>query len=128
MNHIKVFVLDEADQMLEMGFKPAIKEIISFLPKDRQTLLFSATVPPSLIKVANIAVKPDYKFINTIPVNEQQTHKKVPQECQIVKFKDYFLAIFCAIQSELKRNPSNFKIMVFLGTTGFTSFMADFYR
>jgi superfamily II DNA/RNA helicase len=51
------------------------------LPKERQTLLFSATVPNSLLEVADVAVQPDYKFINTIPVDEQHTHKKVPQEC-----------------------------------------------
>ena len=42
---VKVLVLDEADQMLEMGFRKVIDKIITFLPKERQTLLFSATVP-----------------------------------------------------------------------------------
>lgn len=49
---IKYFILDEADRMLDMGFLAAIENISSYLPKKRQTLLFSATMPPKMKKFA----------------------------------------------------------------------------
>jgi ATP-dependent RNA helicase RhlE len=48
LDDVKVFVLDEADRMLDMGFWPSVRRIVAALPRERQTLLFSATIPPSI--------------------------------------------------------------------------------
>lgn len=48
LSHIDTLILDEADRMLDMGFFPDIKRIVEALPKERQTLLFSATMPPEV--------------------------------------------------------------------------------
>jgi ATP-dependent RNA helicase RhlE len=52
LDRIEVLVLDEADQMLDMGFIPDVRRILSAVPKQRQTLLFSATMPPVIAKLA----------------------------------------------------------------------------
>jgi ATP-dependent RNA helicase RhlE len=49
---VQVLVLDEADRMLDMGFLPDLRRILSYLPQPRQTLLFSATLPPAIAALA----------------------------------------------------------------------------
>jgi len=59
LKDIQVFILDEADRMLDMGFVHDIKKILTFLPAKRQSLFFSATMPPEIQKLAdNILYKP----------------------------------------------------------------------
>jgi ATP-dependent RNA helicase RhlE len=59
LHHIELFVLDEADRMLDMGFIHDVKRIITHLPVKRQTLFFSATMPPEISKLADtILVNP----------------------------------------------------------------------
>ena len=57
LDYVETFVLDEADRMVDMGFAPDLKRIIKLLPTERQTLLFSATMPPELNKVAKEALR-----------------------------------------------------------------------
>ncbi len=57
LRDINVLVLDEVDRMLDMGFLPVVKDIIARCPKNRQTLFFSATVPPEIQAVASFALR-----------------------------------------------------------------------
>ncbi len=59
LQHLNLFVLDEADRMLDMGFVHDVKKVIAKLPAKRQTLFFSATMPPEIVKLADtILVNP----------------------------------------------------------------------
>ncbi len=53
LSHLEIFILDEADRMLDMGFIHDVKRIIKFLPQKRQTLLFSATMPDEIKKLSS---------------------------------------------------------------------------
>ncbi len=74
LHHIQIFVLDEADRMLDMGFIHDVKKVIALLPTRRQNLMFSATMPPEIAKLADailvnpakVAVTPVSSTVDTI--------------------------------------------------------------
>ena len=74
-NLIDTLILDEADRMLDMGFFDDVKEIIDYFPKERQTLLYSATYPPEIESLAD-------EFMDnavTIDITEEQTKPKIQE-------------------------------------------------
>ncbi|HEX3997012.1 MAG TPA: DEAD/DEAH box helicase [Pirellulales bacterium] len=66
---VEIFVLDEADRMLDMGFMPDVRRIISRLPQKRQTLFFSATMPPEIERLAD-AILHAPERVRIAPVKE----------------------------------------------------------
>lgn len=57
LTDIEIFVLDEADRMLDMGFIHDVKKLITMLPEKRQTLFFSATMPPEIVKLSQVLLR-----------------------------------------------------------------------
>ncbi len=78
LNDIKILVIDEADRMLDMGFIPDIEKIVSKIPPIRQTLLFSATMPPEIQKLAD-------KFLSNPKTIKVEPPAKAPIEQFLVK-------------------------------------------
>ncbi len=57
LSHVECVILDEADRMLDMGFSDDIMKIISYMPKERQTVMFSATLPPKIRELAKTILR-----------------------------------------------------------------------
>jgi len=74
LSHVSFFILDEADRMLDMGFSEDIMQIVKYLPKERQTIMFSATMPQKIIDLA--------KTILTDPVEVKLAVSKPAEKIQ----------------------------------------------
>ncbi len=82
LDQVRIVVLDEADHMFDMGFAPQIRRIMVALPKERQTMLFSATMPPAIMQIASAHMKLPVR-IEIAPAGT--TAERVTQEMFIIR-------------------------------------------
>jgi ATP-dependent RNA helicase RhlE len=80
LDNLKILILDEVDRMLDMGFVKDVKKIIGLCPRERQTLFFSATVPPEIEEVARFALRNPARVEIGVSrtVNKSVTHAFYP--------------------------------------------------
>jgi len=113
MKELQVLILDEADRMLDMGFHDDIMRIISHLPEKRQTLMFSATMPPKILQLAktilhdpvevSVALSKPPESIRQLAYSVYDT-QKIPVIQHILAQKDYkSVLIFCSKKQTVKQ-------------------------
>jgi len=108
LNQVNTVILDEADRMLDVGFLPQIKRILQSVPKDRQTMLFSATMPKSISLLASAFMKMPIR-IEIAP--QGTTVENVEQEVFVV-LKNHKMRLLDSLLDKYKKD----KILIFSRT------------
>jgi len=118
--NLKTLVVDEADRILEEGFEEELKSIIKCLPKERQTLLFSATQTQNVKDIARVASRGAPAYIGVHDRREHSTAEGLEQGYVVCESDKRFLLLF----TFLKKNR-NKKIIVFFSTCNAVKYYSE---
>lgn len=117
LDDIKYFVLDEADEMLNFGFREEIEEMLKMTPPKRKVLLFSATMPRSIMNIVNNYMG-DHDVVKVAA--KEMTNENITQKYYCINDRDKFEAL-CRIMEE----QENFYAIIFCRTKSNTSVVAS---
>lgn len=121
-SQLQVLVLDEADRILDVGFKKALNAIISQLPKHRQTLLFSATQTKSVQDLARLSLK-DPEYLSVHEESATATPNRLQQTAMIVPLDQKLDMLWSFIKAHL-----NSRILVFFASRKQVKFVFEAFK
>ncbi|KAJ2658224.1 hypothetical protein IW148_004780 [Coemansia sp. RSA 1199] len=124
----KVLVLDEADVLLEMGFRKELEQLVSCMPKERKTLLVSATLGRNVKELASTVFSGGFDLIDCVGQEDTNTHANVKQEYIPVPFSHQVPVMCDLIGAHAAKNNAEgrgSKIIIFLPTIKATNLYAE---
>jgi len=133
---VQVLCFDEADRLLDQGFRNELERIMGYMPQRhdagvRQTLLFSATFPDVMKDITRLAMRPQYELIDTLDENEDDTNVQVVQKSLVTPIEHQMIALEHVMQDHIeqaKHANQAYKIIVFFTTARVAGFMAELFR
>ncbi|KAG4171687.1 hypothetical protein ERO13_A12G226500v2 [Gossypium hirsutum] len=119
---LKMLILDEADHLLDLGFRKDVEKIVDCLPRQRQSLLFSATIPKEVRRISQLVLKREHAFIDTVGLGCVETHDKVKQSILVAPHELHFQIVHQLLKKHISVAPE-YKVIVFCTTGMVTSLM-----
>lgn len=119
---LKMLVLDEADHLLDLGFRKDMEKIVDCLPRQRQSLLFSATIPKEVRRISQLVLKREHDFIDTVGLGCVETPTQVQQSCLVASHELHSQIVYHLLKEHISQSP-DYKVVVFCSTGMVTSLM-----
>ncbi|KAI9157801.1 hypothetical protein LWI28_028329 [Acer negundo] len=119
---LKMLILDEADHLLDLGFRKDVEKIVDCLPRQRQSLLFSATIPKEVRRISQLVLKREHAYIDTVGMGCVETPDKIKQSCLVAPHEQHFQIVHHLLQEHISNVP-DYKVVVFCSTGMVTSLL-----
>ncbi|KAF8413132.1 hypothetical protein HHK36_001108 [Tetracentron sinense] len=119
---LKMLILDEADHLLDLGFRKDLEKIVDCVPRQRQSLLFSATIPKEVRRISQLVLKREHVFIDTVGMGGVETHAKVKQSYLVAPHELHFQIVHYLLKEHISQ-LLDYKVIVFCTTAMVTSLM-----
>jgi ATP-dependent RNA helicase MSS116 len=128
LQNLQILVLDETDRLLDMGFRRDVTDILSCLPRKRQTLLFSATLPQDVREVVELATRPQYEVVDCIQDEDPatQTNAQTRQSHIILPTEQFWTKTFEYLLDLVDQGDN--KVMVFFPMTSMVELYAQVFN
>ncbi|RDX88446.1 putative DEAD-box ATP-dependent RNA helicase 33 [Mucuna pruriens] len=122
---LRMLVLDEADHLLDLGFRKDVEKIVDCLPRQRQSLLFSATIPKEVRRISQLVLKREHKYVDTVGIGCIET--PVKQSYLIAPHESHLQLVHHVLKEHILQTP-DYKVIVFCITGMVTSLMYNLLR
>ncbi|XP_052171199.1 probable DEAD-box ATP-dependent RNA helicase 48 [Diospyros lotus] len=119
---LKMLILDEADYLLDLGFRKDMEKIVDCLPRQRQSLLFSATIPKEVRRISQLVLKREHAYVDTVGFGCLETHAKIKQFSLVMPHDLHFQTVHHLLSEHILQTP-DYKVIVFCTTAMVTSLM-----
>lgn len=119
---LKMLILDEADHLLDLGFRKDMEKIVDCLPRQRQSLLFSATIPKEVRRISQLVLKREHAYIDTVGLGCLETPVKVKQFSLVAPHELHFQIVHHLLNEHISQTL-DYKVIVFCTTAMVTSLM-----
>ncbi|RZC74361.1 hypothetical protein C5167_049832 [Papaver somniferum] len=124
---LKMLIIDEADRLLDLGFRKDIEKLVDCIPRQRQTLFFSAAIPKEVRRVSQLVLDREHVFVDTVGQGALEVHDKIKQSCLVAPHELHFQIVYQLLKDHVSQ-VADYKVVVFCTTAMVSSLLFQLLR